>query len=221
LPLSRYLLRELTAQVDLRTQEGRSALLQRAKPLLAAITAPATALLLRKEVAALAGITQAELEALYAIKPIGAPPRRAPQKTSRPAASSMRVLLRCLLYQPDLAGELPPDWLTDAPAGAEAEAISALAGWLRENDGGVSTAAMIQHFQGAAHAALLAAEQAEIMQWGEEFDVAAEFQGVLSKLRDEERKQQLQALHAKMHGRGMNALDEEERALYKQLLQRG
>jgi DNA primase len=221
LPLSGYLLRELTAQVDLRTQEGRSALLQRAKPLLTAITAPTTALLLRKEVAALAGITQAELEALYAIKPVGAPPRRAPQKTSRPAASSMRVLLRCLLYQPGLARELPPDWVTEAPAGAEAEAISALAGWLRDNDAEVSTAAMIQNFQGTAHEALLAAEQAEIMQWGDEFDAAAEFKGVLSKLRDEERKQQVQALHAKMHGMGMSSLDEEERVLYLRLLQRG
>ncbi len=74
LPLSGYLLRELSAQVNLRTQEGRTALLQRAQPLLTVIAAPATALLLRKEVAALAGITQTELEALYAIKPIGAPP---------------------------------------------------------------------------------------------------------------------------------------------------
>ena len=74
LPLSGYLLRELSAKVDLRTQEGRSNLLEAAKPLLMAITAPTMALLLRKEVAALAGITQQELEALYGIKAVGAPP---------------------------------------------------------------------------------------------------------------------------------------------------
>src|SRR5512142_315661 len=51
LPLSGYLLRELTAEVDLHTQEGRSLLLKNAQPLLTAITAPTTALLLRKEVA--------------------------------------------------------------------------------------------------------------------------------------------------------------------------
>ena len=65
MPLSGYLLREVSAELDLRTQEGRNQLLQRAKPLLTAITAPATALLLRKEVAALAGVSQGELEALY------------------------------------------------------------------------------------------------------------------------------------------------------------
>ena len=70
MPLSSYLLREISKGLDLGTQEGRNQLLQRAKPLLTAIIAPATALLLRKEVAALAGVSQAELEALYEIKPV-------------------------------------------------------------------------------------------------------------------------------------------------------
>ncbi len=217
LPLSGYLLRELTAQTDLRNAEGRNALLQRAKPLLTAVSAPAAALLLRKEVSALAGITQSELEALYAIKPIGLPPRRGPAKAARPAPSNLRVLLRCLLFQPDLARELPSDWTVN---GAEAGTIVALVEWLRLCEDPVSTAAIIQHFQGTPHEALLAAEQAEIMHWGIAFDAVAEFQGILAKLRDEERRQQLQALHAKMHGVGLKGLDEQERAFYLQLLQR-
>ena len=217
LPLSSYVLRELSTQVDLRTQEGRTALLQLAKPLLTAISAPTTALLLRKEVAALAGITQAELEALYAIKPIGASPRRALQKAARPVVSNLRVLLRCLLFQPDLARELPENWM---PVGAEAAAIIALAEWSRMQEGAVSSAAMIQNFQGTLHESLLAAEQAEIMQWGETFNVVAEFHDVLTRLRNEQRNQQLQVLHAKMHGAGMKGLDEQERSLYLQLLQR-
>ena len=217
LPLSSYMLRELSTQVDLRTQEGRTALLQRAKPLLTVISAPTTALLLRKEVAALAGITQAELEALYAIKPIGASPRRALQRVARPVVSNLRVLLRCLLFQPDLARELPEHWM---PVGAEAVAIIALAEWSRMQGGAVSSAAMIQNFQGTTHESLLAVEQAEIMQWGETFNVVAEFQDVLTRLRNEQRKQQLQVLHAKMHGTGMKGLDEKERSLYLQLLQR-
>jgi DNA primase len=217
LPLSSYLLRELSTQVDLHTQEGRTTLLQLAKPLLTAISAPTTALLLRKEVAALAGITQAELEALYAIKPIGALPRRALQKAARPVVSNLRVLLRCLLFQPDLARELPEHWM---PVGAEAAAIIALAEWSRIQEGALSSAAMIQNFQGTVHESLLAAEQSEIMQWGETFNVVAEFQDGLARLRSEQRNQQLQVLHAKMHGTGMKGLDEQERSLYLQLLQR-
>lgn len=217
LPLSSYLLRELSTQVDLHTQEGRTALLQRAKPLLTVISAPTTALLLRKEVATLAGITQTELEALYAIKPIGALPRRALQKAARPVVSNLRVLLRCLLFQPDLARELPENWM---PVGAEAAAITALIEWSRMQEGAISSSAMIQNFQGTTHESLLAAELAEIMQWGETFNVVAEFQDVLTRLRNEQRKQQLQALHVKMHDTGMKGLDEQERSLYLQLLQR-
>jgi DNA primase len=216
LPLSGYLLRELSAQVDLGTQEGRNALLQSAKPLLAAIVAPGAGLLLRKELAALAGITQAELEALCGVKPVGAPPRRAMQKAARPAASSLRVLLRCLLFQPELAQRLPPDF---AAEGADAGAVFALVEWLRAQAGEASTAAVIQAFQGTAHETLLAAEQAEIMQWGDSFDVLEEFQGVLAKLRQAGHEQQRRALEAKPGG--LQALDEREKERYRQLLQRG
>ncbi len=221
LPLSGYVLRELSGQVNLRTQEGRTALLQNAKPLLTAIAAPATSLLLRKEVAALAGITQAELEALFAIKAVARPARQAMQKAARPVASNLRVLLRCLLFQPSLARELPHEWQAD---GSEAAAIVALAQWLRAQAGEVSTAAVIQNFQGTSHEALLATEQAEIMQWSEEFNVAAEFQGVLVNLRERERRQQLQELDTKMKNLGLTlkGLSEQEQALYLKLAtQRG
>ncbi len=223
LPLSGYLLRELSAQVDLRTQEGRTALLQRAQPLLTVIAAPATALLLRKEVAALAGITQAELEALYAIKPIGAPLRRAPPKAMRNELSGLRALLRCLLARPELVRELPVGWRVAAPAGSDAAAVTALAEWLRTENFAVSTAAIIQQFQGTQHEAVLARAEADILQWGEEF-VVAEFHDMLVKLREQQRKQELQELHAKIKGSGMGlkGLTEQERALYVQLAtQRG
>ncbi len=216
LPLSGYLLRELSAQVDLRTQEGRSALLERAKPLVTAITAPTTALLLRKEVAALAGITQAELEALYAIKPVAPsnPVRPAPQKAVRRDISGMRALLRCVLAKPELAREIPVEWHAE---GNEAAAVAAVVLYLRECDFVATTSAIIQQFQGSPQEAALATAEADIMQWGEEFDVTAEFQGMMAKLRDEERRQQLHALHAK----GLKGMSEQELALYRQLAQRG
>jgi len=214
LPLSGYLLRELSAQVDLKTPEGRSTLLEHAKPLLTAITAPTTALLLRKEVAALAGVTQAELEGLYAIKPVVLLARRAQQRVARSEISGIRALLRCLLAKPELARELPAEWRAE---GSDAAAIAALADYLREQDYAASTAAIIQQFQGTTYEAVLAAAEADVMQWGEEFDVAAEFQGMLDKLRKEQRDRQLQALQAK----GLKGMDGQELELYRQLTQRG
>ena len=218
LTLSGYLLRELSSKVDLRTQEGRSNLLEQAKPLLMAISAPAMALLIRKEVAALAGITQLELEALYGVKAVGAQPRKAMQKASRPAVSNFRFLLRCLLYQPDLARELPEELLVDGP---EVEAILELRSWLISQQGEVSSAALIQYFQGTAHETLMATEQAEIMQWGETFDVAAEFQGILAKLREVLRKKKFDEFSHEMAGKSVNTLNEQERALYLRLSKPG
>jgi DNA primase len=219
LPLSGYLLRELSAQVDLKTQEGRSAFLELARPLLTAITAPTAALLLRKEVAALAGVTQAELEGLYAIKPIAITPaaRQVPRRAARSAFSGTRIFLRCILARPELARELPVEWRAE---GADGEAAAALADYLREQGYDASTPAIIQQFQGTPHEAALAAAQAEIMQWGEEFDVAAEFQGLLGKLREAQDKQQAQALLDKAGG-SVQRMSEQERAQYLQLTQRG
>jgi DNA primase len=216
LPLSGYLLRELSSRVDLKTQEGRSALLEYAKPLLTAIAAPTTALMLRKEVAALAGITQTELEELWLIKSLGAPARRAPQRAARNAFPGLRALLRCLLAKPGLAGELPDEWTVD---GKESETVTALVEYLREQDFVVSTAAIIQQFQGTPHEAVLAAAEADIMQWGDDFDVAAEFNGMLARQHEEQCKQESLALLAKAGG-SVLALTEQERERYRQLLSR-
>ncbi len=213
LPLSGYLLRELTSQVDMHTQEGRSSLLQKAQPLLTAITAPATALLLRKEVAVLAGVTQAELEALYSIKPVAAPQRSAPPKSKRSTPSGLRTMLRCLVMRPELARELPSEWQGE---GAEGAAIAALADWLRESADETSTAAMIQHFQGTTFEGTLAQAQGDVMQWGEDFNVGEEFAGALAKIHEDSRKAELENLHS----RGLKALSEQERARYLQLMQR-
>jgi DNA primase len=218
LPLSGYLLRQLTAEVDLKTQEGKSTLLKNAQPLLTAITAPTTALLLRKEVAALAGIEQAELEALWSIKPVAAPQRQAPPKARRSAPSGLRNLLRCLVMKPELARQLPPEFLAEGEAGNEAAAIIALAEWMKESADELSTAALIQHFQGTMHEAALNAVQGDIMHLGEEFDIEAEFAGLLRKMRREAIEAEMAALLAKGLG-GMSLAERERHEQLKQALQ--
>lgn len=214
MPLSAYLLREISAELDLRTQEGRNQLLQRAKPLLTAITAPAAALLLRKEVAALAGVSQAELEALYEIKPVARTAPRVFQKAGRAAPSTHRLLLQCLISQPALGTQIHADWHGE---GAEAEAVIAVLYVLREADFEVNGAALIQLFQGTAHEKILAAAGADMLNWGDNFDVAAEFAGLMGKFSEEQRRQQFQALQAKLAQGGLSGLNDSEREQYKQL----
>ena len=212
MPLSAYLLREISAELDLRSQEGRNQLLQRAKPLLTAIIAPATALLLRKEVAALAGVSQAELEALYEIKPVARAPRMAFQKAGRAPPSPHRLLLQCLIAHPQLGQQVPGEWRGQ---GADAEAVLAMLMVLRETDFMLSSLMLAQMFQGTSHEKIWAAAQADMLNWGEGFDVAAEFAGLISKFNEGQSRQQLQALEAK----GVSSLTDPEREQYR-LLQR-
>ncbi|GAB4121493.1 MAG: DNA primase [Sideroxydans sp.] len=209
LPLSGYLLRQLTAELDLNTQEGKSTLLKRAQPLITAISAPAAALLLRKEVAALAGVTQAELEALWALQPVAPPPRPAPARVPRPAPSALRSLLRCLLMQPVLARQVTPAWPI---GGEEGAAVRAIAEWVRNSAEEVSSAALIQHFQGTPHERLLAVVQGEMLHLGEHYDVAADFAGLLRRLELERLESDIAALESK----GL-AMDAAEQARYKAL----
>jgi DNA primase len=217
MPLSVYLLRETALDLDLKSQEGRNQLLQRAKPLLALITAPTTALLLRKEVATLAGVSQAELEALYEIKPIARPALKVFQKAGRAAPSAHRLLLQCLIAEPALGAQIQADWYGD---GVEADAVAEVLHVLREADCELSSAALMQMFQGTAHQKTLASAQADMLNWGAEFDVKAEFSGLLGRQEEEQRRQQFQVLQLKLAQAGLSSLSDTEREQYLHLLQR-
>lgn len=211
LPLSSYLLREVCTGIDLRTQEGRNQLLQRAKPLLTAIIAPTAALLLRKEVAVLAGVSQAELEALYEIKPVARASRSTYQKAGRAAPSAHRLMLQCLIAQPSLGAQMPLGWYGE---GIEAEAVVEMLSVLREADFAISSPALTQMFQGTTHERCLAVAEADMLHWGEGFDVEAEFAGLVSKFNASLRHQQLQALEAK--GLSMTGPEREQYRVLRQ-----
>ena len=213
MPLSSYLLREVCKGLDLGTQEGRNQLLQRARPLLTAINARATALLLRKEVAALAGVSQAELEALYEIKLVAKGPRITFQRTGRSPPSAHRLLLQCLIAQPELGQQMPDQW---EGQGGDAEAVLAVMMVLRETDYTLNGPMLTQLFQGTVHEKILAAAEADMLLWGENFDVAAEFSGLVDRFNEGQRRQQRQLLEAK----GLSNLTAPEREQYRLLQQR-
>ncbi len=217
MPLSEYLLREISSELDLKSQEGRNQLLHRARPMLSAIASPVTSLLLRKEVAALAGVSQAELEALFEIKPIAHVARPSLKKATRTPFPVQRLLLQCLIAQPKLAARMPADWHGE---GADAEAIAAVLSVLREADFAMSTPALMQMFEGTSHARALSQAEADMLSWGESFDVEAEFSGLISRLDDGQRREQFQTLQGKSAQGGLSSLSVEEREQYLRLLQR-
>lgn len=61
-PLAQFLLRELAAQVELESEEGRARLVHLAKPLMSKVTAPAYGLMIRKRLAELCRLELSELD---------------------------------------------------------------------------------------------------------------------------------------------------------------
>ena len=68
-PLAQFLLRELAAQVELESEEGRAKLVYLAKPLISKVTAPAYGLMIRKRLAELCRLELSELDPILAGRP--------------------------------------------------------------------------------------------------------------------------------------------------------
>ena len=162
-PLSEYLLAELAARHSPTTAEGRAAVVAAAKPYVAQIEAPILATLVRRQLAELADLPEAQLGSLVASPPAAAhggrstsssSRRRAPPAPARRPPSLLRVLLTGLVLEPALARrhDLPR---VDEP-GPEAAAWNAVLDHCLHESGEPSTASIVQHFAGTAHGELIA-----------------------------------------------------------------
>ncbi len=155
MPLSDFLLTELAQRHPPRSAEGRAALVNAAKPLLAQITAPVLATLLRRRLAELAGLRESEMTMLLPQERAASAPSARP-RPQRAAPSLLRGLLQCVLLEPDLTRrfEVPEP----AGAGAEGDALAALVAHCRAGAPPLTTAGVLQRFAGSPHEnALIAA----------------------------------------------------------------
>jgi DNA primase len=100
-PLSQFLLDELKSHVDLATNEGRARMLQEAQPLVKRVAAPLLSLMVRKQLAQLAGVSQQELDAQYQFKQTSnvAAPRKSPPRQQ----SIVRSLIELLMLHPEFS----------------------------------------------------------------------------------------------------------------------
>jgi DNA primase len=112
MPLSRFLLKEVAGEHDLRTAEGRARAQFDAKPLLQAMPASALRLQIVRALAQMTQSTPAEIEALFDLAKPVARARVAPPRSSRPAPVGLeRQILRILVAHPELAAGLDQDAL--------------------------------------------------------------------------------------------------------------
>jgi DNA primase len=158
MPLSQYLLGELAAQHPPLNAEGRAALVAAAKPYVGQIAAPILGALVRRQLAELAGLPEAQLRSLVGSLRVDAPQsalgtRRTSAGGARRPPSLLRALLQGVALEPSLARRhaLPA---ADEP-GLEAAAWNAVREHCTFAPEGLTTAGLIQHFAGTEHAIAL------------------------------------------------------------------
>ena len=215
LPLSEFMLRELAAQCDMTSAEGRAKLIADAKPLLLRLQTPLLRLQLVKRLAEASGFSQQEVERLCELRPVA---RAAPVRVPRQAPSLLRPLLRILLQKPELARNLPLAALPEQSAEARA-VVSLCETILAMGDPVPGYAALLERLRGSEDESILREAAAELMhQPFAEDDLDVEFAGAVERLVEGERKRAFAALQAKISRLGVAGLTEDEKRQYVEAL---
>ncbi len=202
LPLSAFLVRELSRGRKLDSQEGRAALIKDARPLLEKIAAPLLARLIQRQIAELANLQADELGLMGAKPNIT---RRAPQRPQRrPAPSRVRSLARTLLMNPQRVSEVDPCWLDiNDPLSAR---MHELLSWLRDVEK-LSLPALAEAARGSVMETLVDELMTDLLDKDDSWDWNAEFDGAVKQLRDDWQRRRWQELAV----RPLNSLSASER----------
>lgn len=179
MPLSEFLVRGLTHNIDLKADEGRARLTELAKPLLKKINAPALRFLLQQRLSELTRIPASQIARLSGTAET-APERRPRSKPGKKAPPSLpRRVLQILLNAPELGRDLPSIEI-DA-ADPEAAALSALLERLRPG-APASVGLLLEQFRTSEHLSLLSEIAAEPIAFDASFDLAGELSDAFVQL---------------------------------------
>jgi DNA primase len=209
--LTSFLFESLQQDVDMQSEEGRTRLLTLARPLLAQVSAPALGAMMQRRLADLVGLGLIELQKLAPIAGFRAsagaragsretpgaiddggrsrPPRDAMVWRPKALRPSPAIYLAIrMLAKPALAGRF--DLVAEECESTEAAAAARMAQFIRDHDFEVSQAQIVAHFETTPDAAPIerAARDAfltDIDVARPEFDLDAEFDDALAKLRKE------------------------------------
>jgi DNA primase len=234
-PLSEYLVRELSEQCELGSADGRARFAEEARPLFTRVPPGVFRELLLERLAQVVGLSAERLEELWTQGRTAAPSARATTAAAQPAAAArsdrprgaprsagrgslVRQAIVRLLHHPQIAVEVTPAERAGLEASEEAgiELLRELLDNLREQPAHLS-AQVIERWAGR--------EDGEVLQKllaREEVITAVpaaadELRGALARLADQAAARRLEALEAKSRA---GRLDADERQEFQQLIEK-
>jgi len=223
-PLSQFLLENLTNQADIQSVDGRARLLELARPLFTKFSPGIYRDLITDQLAKLAEMEPDRLAGhLYkqgqntGHSETTATPQRKPNHVAAKSRSDNKILgriIQCLLHKPNLAtlaGE-PADLLGSAEPGVEI--LVELLGLLQAQPD-LSTAAIIEHWRDKPAGARMAqlAGQSPLLE--DEAALMMEFEAMLDKLKKQGQRRKLQAIHAELSQKPYSEWSDEEKNSFR------
>ena len=214
IPLSQYIVQHLIADNALNSQEDQIKLLHDATPILMEIKAPLSALYMRKKIAELAGISEAELQQKLKLpNPNKAPPPTTQRQSRAPISIKKRFVLM-LLMQPSLA---KPEYLDFAQGFGEEDVLLQASIHAALEQPQSKPATLLHTIESAVSAPLLREIQRELQLLDESLDFALEFEGARTQLSDMVQQKQEEQLLDVLQAKPFSALTTEEREMLKKL----
>jgi DNA primase len=217
LPLSEFLIQELSSQVDMKSIDGRARLAELARPLVGKLPIGVYRELLTESLAEAVGITGTKLEKMMAAghpaneraqhgEPAFTPKRRQPSQSS--GLSVVRRAITLVLNHPEASQELDIEKL----AGVQRAGVDLLAALIEtaQSEPNITTAGLLErwrHDDKGRHLGKLAAASVPI---DEEFDAGAELQECLQQLAIAGRKERIEFLIEKQRVTGLDTVEKTE-----------
>lgn len=214
LPLSQYLVQELSVNNPLQSQEDKVQFLNEAEPILKQIQAPRLALLLRKRIAELAEVSGDEMRRMMKLPETNRPQKRSAPKQARTTMSLQRRFALMAIMQPRLVEENDREWLTGTSD--EDEMMRQVVALALANPNS-KPVAMLHALEPLIDVHLLPDLQRELHQLDESLDLALEFDGVRKQLKDMSTQRQKAFAVDRLKEKSLSQLTDEERELLKSI----
>src|SRR5450830_1836744 len=214
LPLSQYIIQYLSEENRLQSQEDKVQFLNEAEPILKQIQAPRLALLLRKRVAELAGVSLDEMRGMIKLPDLNQRPARAMPRQSRTTSSLQRRFVLMLLMQPALANEADLDWVQGNTEDDLLVAAAIKAALAYPN---AHAASLLRQLEGEVDGRLMRELERELHLLDEKVDFALEFNGARKHLIETYTQRDQSKLLDTVKEKSLSELTERERALLKSM----
>lgn len=214
MPLSLYIVQHLSENNPLNSQEDKVQFLNEAEPILRQIVAPRFSLMLRKRIAELANVTEAEMQSLLKLPAPNRPPAKATQKQSRAPISIKKRFVLMLLMQPGLA---KTEYLNLAQGFSEEDVLLQASIHAALSQPQSKPAALLHAIESQIDPRLLHDIQRELHLLDESLDFALEFEGARTQLQELTQQKQDGSVIDTLKEIPFAALTTEQREMLKNL----